>query len=238
MRHSPRTTIVITAPRRMPVTKEVQSQIIGALAFLDKANSEIRVRCNQKWEFASPVEEWINDLCRESGVDLHTFHTSGECGAFDRDRQMVKGADRVIAFFPEEKFMEGGTGHVVQCALEAEVPTEAWAQTADGLELVAENDEDHGWHISEWLKTRKVAETVLKLQSSAPSWPASPKRSSSSTSTGFTSTALTGGVKFRPGSTRRPLHQDLAALPPSHPSSSPTSGISIAGVKTAMSARE
>jgi hypothetical protein len=219
----------------MEVTDEVRTQIIAALTFLPE-NSEIRVRANQRGRFASPTEEWVAEICRVSGTDLHSFHTDEGCKAFERDRQMVEGTHRVIAFFPEERFMEGGTGHVVQCALEAEVPTEAWAQTDDGLELIAENDERLGWHTSEWLKTRKVAEMVLKFRSSAPSWPVSPKRSSSSTSTGFTSTALTGGVKFRPGSTKRQPPLALAAHPRSPRSSSPTSGTSTAGTMIARSA--
>lgn len=220
----------------MEVTDEVRTQIIAALTFLPE-NSEIRVRGNSK-RFTSPTEEWIAELCRVAGTDLHVFHTTPHTRAFERDRQMVDGSDRVIAFFPEETFMEGGTGHVVQCALEAEVPTEAWAQTASGLQLVAESDEDHAWDPNHWLMTRKVAETVLKFSSIAPSWPPYPRPSSSSISTGFTSTALTGGVRFRPGSTSAHRLRVSAPPLPSPPSSSPTLGISIAGVKTAMSAEE
>ena len=205
MRSNQTTTIVITAPQKMAVTDEIRTQIIAAMAFLPE-NSELRVRANRAGRFASPTEEWVAEICRVSGTDLHSFHTDVNCSSFPRDRQMVKGADRVIAFFPEDKFMEGGTAHVVQCALEAEVPVEAWAQTASGLELVAENDD--GSRVKEWLKTRKVAEVVLKLSSSAPSWRASPPTRSSSTSTGSTSTELTGGVRFLHGSTSTPQQAD------------------------------
>ena len=213
MKRNPRTQIIITAPRKMEVTDEVRTQIIAALTFLPE-NSEIRVRADMRGRFASPIEEWVSEICRVSGTDLHSFGTGTNCKAFERDRQMVQGVQQVIAFFPEATFMEGGTGHVVQCALEADVTTEAWVETLTGLELVAESDTGID-HMETWLKSRVAAHMVLKnmmLAESVPlsvgSWRPSPPTRSSSTTTGSTSTELTGGVRFLHGSTSTPQQAD------------------------------
>ena len=215
MRHSQNTTIVITAPTKMAVTDEVRQHVIAALAFIPEG-SEVRIRANTKGKITSYLERWILDLCSLTGTAWYVkiCHSAGAGGAaYKRDREMVAGADRVISFFDEENFMEGGTGHVVQCAMEANVSVEAWAQTADGLELVAEDD-DGNLNTAAWLKTRMAADMVLKYRAmaesvkrSGPSWRASPLARSSSTTTGSTSTELTGGVRFLHGSmsTQQPV---------------------------------
>lgn len=216
MKHSKNTTIVITAPTKMVVTDEVRQQVIAALAFIPES-SEVRIRANTKGKITSYLEEWVYDLCALTGTAWYVriVNSTGAGGAsYKRDRELVRGADRVIAFFDEEHFMEGGTGHVVQCALEADVPVETWAQTDDGLELVAEDD--HGVdHTATWMKSRMVVAMVLKFKKDAESvkrfGPSSlPYRQpkSSSTSTGSTSTVLTGGVKFLHGSTSTPQQAD------------------------------
>ena len=154
---------------------------------------------------------------------------------------MMEGCSRVIAFFEDDNFMEGGTGHVVQCALEADVPVEAWAQTFHGLELVAEDDKGID-HTETWLKSRTAVDLILKFKDlamsvkpSEPSSPPSHRRNSSSIATGSMSTALTGGVRFQHGSTKRQPPLALAAHHRSLLSSSRTSGTSTAGGPTVTS---
>lgn len=225
------TRIVITAPRKMFVTSEVQQKIVGALAFLPE-DAFVSIRARSDGRPSSYVEGWLLKLHARKDVPtpwtLTVYKASKERGgAWKRDRSMVEGASRVIAFFDESNFMEGGTGHVVQCALEADVPVEAWAQTFHGLELVAEDDKGVD-HTETWLKSRMAADLVMKFRDTAmsvkpyaPSYPASPSTRSSSTATGSTSTVLTGGVRFRHGSTKRQPPLDLAAHPRSPLSSSP-----------------
>lgn len=59
---------------------------------------------------------------------------------------MVAGADLVIAVFPPTKPMEGGTGHVVEKAIDQRVP--AYAYTFDdrtGFARVGEYDPENTW---------------------------------------------------------------------------------------------
>lgn len=63
----------------------------------------------------------------------------GREGVLTRDYDMVERADRVIAYFSPEKVMDGGTGHVVEAAMNRDIPTEAWRLDQDGrLERVGD----------------------------------------------------------------------------------------------------
>jgi hypothetical protein len=237
MRHSRNTTIVITAARKMQVTEQVQAKIIAALAFAPE-NTEVRVRARSDGKYASPVEYWVaglhailNDTSASPAWFLHVIKPAekGPGCAWRRDRALVADAHRVIAFFQESNFMEGGTGHVVQCALDANVPVEAWAQALHGeLELVAEDDNGID-HTETWLKSRAAAAMVLKFKETAqavklsgPSSLTSPLASESNTSSGSVSIGRTGGVRFQPASTSERSAVD--SVSPSRLSSSPTSG--------------
>jgi hypothetical protein len=51
---------------------------------------------------------------------------------FRRDYEMVDAADYVEAYFPADHIMEGGTGHVVEAAINREKPVYAWSVSRDG----------------------------------------------------------------------------------------------------------
>lgn len=56
----------------------------------------------------------------------------GREGVLRRDYDMVERADRVIAYFSPERVMDGGTGHLVEAAINRDIPTEAWRLDVDG----------------------------------------------------------------------------------------------------------
>jgi|WetSurMetagenome_2_1015567.scaffolds.fasta_scaffold03982_8 hypothetical protein len=56
----------------------------------------------------------------------------GVGSVYSRDYDMVRAADRVLAFFAPDAVMQGGTGHVVEAAMASEVPAEAWVLADDG----------------------------------------------------------------------------------------------------------
>lgn len=56
----------------------------------------------------------------------------GAGAAFNRDNEMVGLADLVLAFFDPEKPMTGGTGHVVETAIDRNVPV--YSFTVGGTE--------------------------------------------------------------------------------------------------------
>jgi hypothetical protein len=205
MNENQSTTIVIISSSDLRVTGDLQSQVISALTFIPEG-SEIRIRKRD----TSHVEHWIWTM-REA-MDIHdrswvcTEWVTREGGSnYKRDRQMVDGADLVLAFFTEARFMDGGTGHAVTSAIEAEVPVEAWVSHDDGtLSLVAEYDSGSLKPSQQWLSSRNVADMVLEFQAKAMgslvSSPQFRKRNGKSTPTGSPSTKRTGKAKSHSGS--------------------------------------
>jgi len=66
----------------------------------------------------------------------------GPGAVFLRDNAMVAAADLVLAFFEPHHVMEGGTGHVVESAVDQAVPV--YSFTIDDTALVRVGDHDPG----------------------------------------------------------------------------------------------
>jgi hypothetical protein len=65
--------------------------------------------------------------------------SGGREGVFKRDYGMVERADRVVAYFSPDKVMDGGTGHLIEAAMNRDIPTEAWRLDENGhLERVGD----------------------------------------------------------------------------------------------------
>lgn len=74
-------------------------------------------------------------------VSWWTPEPGGRAEVFVRDVDMVKEADQVVAFFPEGAEMTGGTGHVVEKALDQKKPVRAYAVVDGELILVGADNE-------------------------------------------------------------------------------------------------
>lgn len=59
---------------------------------------------------------------------------------FKRDYAMVERADHVFAYFWEDRVMEGGTGHLVEAAINRDIPTTAWAVNRENGRLTRVGD--------------------------------------------------------------------------------------------------
>jgi hypothetical protein len=69
----------------------------------------------------------------------------GPGATFNRDNEMVSQADLVLAFFEPGHIMAGGTGHVVETAIDRGVPVYSFAQSHSSLDRVGEHDPDALW---------------------------------------------------------------------------------------------
>ncbi len=79
----------------------------------------------------------------------------GAGSVFNRDTEMVGNADLVIAFFPDTG-LEGGTGHLVERAIDLGVPVYSYmidGRDGSGVERLGEVDPTDTWGpvLSEWL---------------------------------------------------------------------------------------
>ena len=70
---------------------------------------------------------------------------SGAGAAFNRDNEMVSAADLVLAFFAPNHTMEGGTGHVVETAIDRNVPVYSFTIDDTSLTRVGDHDPDAIW---------------------------------------------------------------------------------------------
>jgi len=93
-----------------------------------------------------PLEEAVAFQCRDYGIPIEwrVPAPGGRQEVFNRDMDMVTGADLVLAVFSPERAMSGGTAHVVEKAMDIRVPAYAFAYTGR-LERVGEFDPDDIW---------------------------------------------------------------------------------------------
>jgi hypothetical protein len=99
-------------------------------------------------------EELLVRLCKALDIDYDFYLPatgSGRAGVFERDIHMVEHADVVIAYFDPKHIMSGGTGHVVEKAIDAEKPVYAYEVDMTGQRWVGgiEPPEDDA-RIAEW----------------------------------------------------------------------------------------
>jgi hypothetical protein len=94
-------------------------------------------------------ERLVSAWCREMGhpevrwVLPDPDHGAG--GAFMRDSDLVRGVDLVLAFFAPGQSMKGGTGHVVERAIDSNVPAYSWI-VYDDITAVGSHDPEGAWH--------------------------------------------------------------------------------------------
>ena len=107
--------------------KATAGYVLQALVRLDKGDTVLcRANRNSDTDFMVPL------LAEGLGIPCTMYQTMLHEKAFDRDIRMVMKADKVVAFFPEEAPMHGGTGHVVEVAIRMEKPVEAYAISETG----------------------------------------------------------------------------------------------------------
>lgn len=92
------------------------------------APSYVLLRRGQKTP-PGPIEMLAESLCRqlEIGIEWREPQGGSRSSVFNRDVSLVAAADAVWAYFKAERVMDGGTGHVVEKALDQDRPVYAWA---------------------------------------------------------------------------------------------------------------
>ena len=73
----------------------------------------------------------------------------GRAGTFLRDVELVKRADLVLCFFDKPE-ISGGTAHVVEKAIDQEVPVYAYGFDGLRFQRVGEHDPDNRWGDALW----------------------------------------------------------------------------------------
>lgn len=168
--------VVIVASHDIDLTRDIASKVASFIVVLNDENekeiaiwgdtNKISIRAPMGGDASSPVERMAMNLAGEIGLAVYWVrpHEKTRAANFERDYNLVESADRVMAFFREDRLMEGGTGHVVQAALIRGIPVEAWTHDESGTLVSIGSDEgfEVGYEGSKWMQTR-----YLEWQASA-----------------------------------------------------------------------
>lgn len=99
------------------------------------------VRANRVGVPTSGTEDLVTKIATRVDREVFYYITQDDETNFRRDVRMVHDADRVYAFFANGQFMQGGTGHVVACALREGKPVEAYELDVHGNVVETATDE-------------------------------------------------------------------------------------------------
>jgi hypothetical protein len=84
--------------------------------------------------YTSAVEEMVAKIGQRIGRQVVAMPPDGghRAASFQRDIRMVSNCSHVYAFFAPGEIMQGGTGHVVACALREGKPVDAFELDSSG----------------------------------------------------------------------------------------------------------
>jgi hypothetical protein len=110
------------------------------------ASSKLLLRSGNKSE-PGLFEQMIAKLAITLWLDVEWFRpdpAGGRGATFERDLELVRSSDLVLAYFSTTTII-GGTAHVVEKAIDQDVPVYAYGFTGDGYIRVGEHDPDDRW---------------------------------------------------------------------------------------------
>lgn len=103
------------------------------MTIVQSTNGIILTRKTKAWG----VDQFVRAACEYLGREYTVYEVDGPArgGSFVRDLNLINDSDRIIAVFDPERVMEGGTGHIVNKALDERKEVEAYTVDDSG-ELV------------------------------------------------------------------------------------------------------
>lgn len=116
----------------------------------------VRVRAKRSLEISTDLEKAVVELAtkmRINGFDVHVERIipdgTRRQDNWQRDYELVRGADKVVACFSDDDFHRGGTAHALWAAISCGIHSEAWAMVASHEPIVYEYNQDDE-HESQW----------------------------------------------------------------------------------------
>lgn len=89
---------------------------------------------------AKGFDAFAAEVARQLDRNVVEYPGKGGMANYERDVQLARDADKVIAFFSEGKVGQGGTQHVIDKALDLGKPVESYAPLGRGFVLVGSDD--------------------------------------------------------------------------------------------------
>lgn len=124
---------VAVVGNRALVLEQVVDHLLRTLVSLP-VDTVVLLRKGRKTP-AGDFESLTQALCLQLHINYEWCvpDEGGREAVFQRDISMVDQADAVVAYFAPDSVMEGGTGHVVEKAMDVDRPVFAYAPTGPGL---------------------------------------------------------------------------------------------------------
>ena len=137
--------LVVAAERTVTDSWPIIRKI--AFAAVNYGGGEVAIRGPRSGGPTGPVERETIEIARavDANPVIYIAKESDDSRSaiFNRDYELVTGADLVLAFFKEGSDMGGGTGHVVKAAIDRDIAVEAFSVDEEGeLEFLLA---DGGW---------------------------------------------------------------------------------------------
>lgn len=129
--------IAIAASTDIELNRITAQIILGQLRDLPKDIRVVLLR-RPRGGYPSAFEAFVSSLASslEFEVEWCVPGVGGRSAVFLRDVEMVQKADEVLCFFPPEHIMEGGTGHIVEKAMDQDKIVRAYALSSEGLRWI------------------------------------------------------------------------------------------------------
>lgn len=135
--------LVIVGSGDLWVTPKIVSVVLSHI-LNTKADQVIGVRVPRGADDpTTPLERFVAEIAPELGRVVFRWRaeTNKRESIYKRDYDMVQAATSVLAFFAPDQEMEGGTGHVVQAALNKGTSVEAYRLAENGDPELLGSDE-------------------------------------------------------------------------------------------------
>lgn len=133
--------VVVCGSRLIPVNAGLNFHLLDTLAELPVEKNTILLR-RPLHKLPEPFEGAVALLAPifDYELDWRAPEPGGRQQVFLRDVSMVAASDLVVAFFREGDEMTGGTGHIVEKALDQRIPVHAYAVDGASLRLIGSED--------------------------------------------------------------------------------------------------
>lgn len=112
--------VVICGSRSLTLDGDVANALLTKLIEYDRAQPVTVLVRKPTSKPLRPFEALVASLATALGYEVDEWEPGpgGRKATFLRDVEMVSASDAVVAIFPEGEEMDGGTGHVVEKALD------------------------------------------------------------------------------------------------------------------------
>ena len=147
-------TMVTIGDRKVIPTDKILTDLAYQIARMQPV--VVRVRARVSLEVSTEIEKAIVELAtkmRTNGFDVHVERHipdgKGRRHNWLRDRELVRGADKVVACFSNSDLHVGGTAHALWSAINCGIHSEAWVMSEGVDPMIYEYNQDDE-HESQW----------------------------------------------------------------------------------------